>query len=677
MLKKFTQKMVSFLMIFMLMFNLFSPTITFAEGEDEKTVEERRNYEIKKEEEWDISENGDGSVIAEWTLEDRTLRISGEGKMKEYAPGNEKYEKYENLVKEIIIEDGVTNIGSYAFSDFINLESVTIPKSVTIIGWGAFDQCGNLKNVTIANGVTIINSCAFRRCTSLKNITIPNSVTKIAIGAFDSCTSLESIKIPNSVIDIVYNIFKGCSSLESIEVEKNNPNYMSEEGILYTKDKTKIIAYPAGKKETICEISDNVTSIGENAFYECNNLESIVIPNSVTHMDNYSFYQCNNLVNITMPEDIEMEEKSFYGIPGILYKTDNGRKEWDISKDEDGSVKAILTVSDKTLTITGTGETKTLNGSNEAVYNEYCSCVEKIVIGDEVKVIKKYLLCHFDNLKSVIMSENIKSIGYYSFYDCKSLEIIEIPASVTFIGDGTFSNCENLKNIKVAKNNQSYTDIDGVLYTKDETEIIKYPGGKNDTSYIIKDSVTSIRDYAFDECSNLESIIVPNSVEDIRFMSFSGVPYIICNINSYAHSYAESERVLYYLNLKSDVYTVVDSMIKHIKPNTNVENALKNIITVTTNRKVVNTKGQTLRDTEIIGTGMKLVLDDEKEYELSIIGDVDGDGIIGLKDLIKINRQRLGKNVLTGIYLESGDVNNDGEITLKDLVQINRARLGK
>ena len=172
---------------------------------------------------------------------------------------------------------------------------LTIPSkldgyTVTSIGNYAFSFCTLLTSITIPNNVTSIGVGAFRDCASLTSIAIPDSVTSIGGWAFINCALLTSMIIPNSVTSIGDEAFSGCSSLTSVDVAAGNPNYISENGVLFNKAKTELIQYPAGKLDTSYTIPNSVTSISEGAFEDCAALTSITIPDSVTSIDNYAFF---------------------------------------------------------------------------------------------------------------------------------------------------------------------------------------------------------------------------------------------------------------------------------------------------------------------------------------------------------------------------------------------------
>ncbi len=323
--------------------------------------------------------------------------------------------------------------------------ALTIPdtidgKKVTWIGYQAFMNCNRLTSITIPNSITGIASEAFRDCSSLTNITIPDSVISIGELAFCFCESLTNITIPDSVISIGYNAFYYCRSLTSINVSNNSKNYSSIDGVLFNKDKTQIISYSAGKKETSYIIPDSVTSIADYAFDNCTRLTSITIPEGVTIIGSSAFDNCIRLTSIAIPN----------GVTSIAY----------------------------------------------GAFNE-CRSLTNITIPDSVTY-----------------------IGAIAFYGCSSLTSITIPDSVTSVDKYAFVDCIGLTGINVSDNNKNYSSIDGVLFNKDKTEIIKYPAKKEGPNYDIPNSVTNIGTSAFYKCSSLTSITIPSGVTSIGNYTF-------------------------------------------------------------------------------------------------------------------------------------------------------------
>ena len=186
----------------------------------------------------------------------------------------------------------------------------TDTKVATVTG---YDSSNKPTDVVIPNtieyggknySVTTIGQWAFYSCISLASIDIPNSVTTIGESAFASCESLASIDIPNSVTTIGEQAFASCTSLASISVASDNPNYIGIDGVLFNKDKTMIVIYPAGKDGSVYTIPNSVTTIGEYAFAYCSSLASIDIPNSVTTIGKYAFAYCSSLASVNIPNSV-------------------------------------------------------------------------------------------------------------------------------------------------------------------------------------------------------------------------------------------------------------------------------------------------------------------------------------------------------------------------------------
>lgn len=261
-------------------------------------------------------------------------------------------------LESINIPNSIITIENMAFNSCESLTTITIPKSVINIGETTFIHCTNLgainvdylnpnycsvlgvlfnktkteliafpagksaTNYTIPNTVTRIGSWAFISCKSLSSITIPKSVASIGTRAFMLCSNLSSITIPNSVKSIEFIAFADCESLSSIIVDNTNQNYTSIDGVLFTKDKTILIEYPAGKSATDYAILNSVSRIETAAFYNCQKLKSISIPNSVTNIGDWAFYNCINLNKIHTYKFQPIDLTSYYWVFYAINKTE-------------------------------------------------------------------------------------------------------------------------------------------------------------------------------------------------------------------------------------------------------------------------------------------------------------------------------------------------------------------
>lgn len=236
------------------------------------------------------------SVIADltWDFENGVLTIRGEGDMPSYPnpiasamAGDDRrpypHGRYEVIA--VIIEEGITSIGSNAFYDCGEITSITIPDSVTRIESQAFEGCRSLTGITIPDGVTGIGYGAFCDCVSLTSITIPSSVTSIEGHMFDGCKGLTSITIPEGVTYIGDRAFAFCDSLAEITIPCSVTGIESE-------------AFTGCDSLTSITVPDGVTYIGSSAFWYCERLTSVSLPDSLTYLGGSAFGGCENLRDI-------------------------------------------------------------------------------------------------------------------------------------------------------------------------------------------------------------------------------------------------------------------------------------------------------------------------------------------------------------------------------------------
>ena len=279
----------------------------YAEENDFKFID--NDYEFEEENNL-IKERGTTGDYT-WVLyKDGTLTISDEATVDIYREYS-SWESLKQIIKTIIINDGVTCIKPYAFFRCYNLTSIIIPNSVSRIGDYAFEGCTSLTSITIPDSVTKIGNFAFGFCENLTSITIPNGVTSIGDYAFEGCTSLTSITIPDSVTKIGDSAFSCCTSLANITI----PNSVTSIGWYAFGECTNL---------TSITIPNSVTSIGMSAFGNCTNLTSVTIPNSVTSIGMSAFAGCKSLKSITIPSSVEsIGEKAFGYCKSIDYYNGN------------------------------------------------------------------------------------------------------------------------------------------------------------------------------------------------------------------------------------------------------------------------------------------------------------------------------------------------------------------
>ena len=466
-------------------------------------------------------------------------------------------------LRKIDMSENVTNIGNYAFASCWELKSIALPPDLTDLSDGVFQCCDSLCEITIPNNVTTIGRFAFQDCYSLKSInipsavvsiesdafdgcyflndkfinhstlnaiennywgatigdeeyegliikdkivigcrqnvisvTIPNHIIKIKTKAFNQCTKLKSVYIPNSVIDIDTDAFVSCHSLSDLKVDNSNTIYDSRNdcNAIIESSSNKLIL---GCMNTI--IPDNVTTIGSKAFRSCRKLSSILLPNSITTIEDSAFYECAALDSINIPENTTMIGQSAFSLcKSLQYVLWNAKKYNDFFNQYYSPFAYDIHVDG----------------------NSY---IKSFVFGEDVEHIPAYLCYGMNNLTTLTIPQNIKSIGEKAFVGCTSLSSIVWNAK----------NCQDC--FSISPFNESKNVISSFTFGNNVEHIpALLCRGMNSLSTIkIPNSVTSIGDYAFNDCNNLHHIYCyapePPIAEENVFTNYNVNLYVSCN----------------------------------------------------------------------------------------------------------------------------------------------------
>ena len=402
----------------------------------------------------------------EWAYDIKTqsLTIKGTEMIPNYTTTNPApWTPYAANIKSVMLNEGITAIGDYAFANMTSVIDVHLPKTLTTIGKNSFAGCTALEVVKLPRTLTGIGEAAFRGCSSLEEIEIPSGIKTIAPDTFSDCTSLESVVLNKGLETIDKRAFHNCSALKTIEL-------------------------PATLRE-----------IGEQAFYNCTALKGVTIKASPLAIRKDAFAGCSAINKVILDgvgEPDPIEEGNEYLTDHFVSATAQGTLPngvmWEVDRINgtlrffgegevvlDDAWKNELQYIDTVIFengITGLADNLFKNDAN----------VEYVIIADSVTSIgnSAFELCQ--NLKSVSMSQKLEKLGTKAFAGCRSLLSIALPDTLTVIPDSAFESCGALKGATLGK------------------------------------YVTSIGPKAFKNCTSLEEIVIPATVSTLSQGAFSG-----------------------------------------------------------------------------------------------------------------------------------------------------------
>lgn len=394
-------------------------------------------------------------------------------------------------LKEVVIEEGVTEIGVDAFSVCTSLETVTLPQSLQKIGEKAFSYCTSLKTINIPDSVNVIGPKAFFFCKSLTSIDIPEGITEIGYATFGYAENLATVNIPASVTRIGDFAFRNCGF-----TSMNVPATVKElgESAFSTCRSLENVTVPA---ETVSKkafyfcgalksvtLTDDVKTIGEEAFRECRSLESIEIPSSVTELGTCAFKNCFALKTAVIKggtvKGSLVTEATFYNCNALetLVISDNATL--------DASFKAAYSKSTLKTVEIGKGEI------GDSAFNG-CTSLTNVTLGDGVTKIGTNAFIRCTQISSITIGSRVSSIGKNAFNGCTALTNANIGSGA--IGANAFQDCSRLANVTLG---DGVTSIGANAFLRCEAL----------TSMNIGSSVKTIESYAFSGCSALEEVTI-------------------------------------------------------------------------------------------------------------------------------------------------------------------------
>ncbi len=439
-------------------------------------------------------------------------------------------------VSEIILPDSVTSIGSSAFKNCRSLTTMDL-KSVSDLGDSAFEGGTGLTSVTLSavktlgqsafknctelssadlGSVTSVGNMAFQGCAKLVSANVGRSVTAIGESAFSGCTLIDFYILPESVTSIGSSAFKDCRSISTIVIH----------------DSVQTIGSSAFQGCTSLEavtLSNNLSSIETDTFYGCSSLKSVAFPDALTSIGDHAFYGCRDLLDVYLPDSLgSIGASAFYGCSSLDYVN------------FPDSVSAIGNYCFYGCTNLGSLDLGAVTSVGDYAFSG-CTKLSSVDFGSLAATIGSYAFYGCTALKSATLG-SVMSLGDASFKDCTGLNDLSVPATIDCVGSAdkpVFSGCTNIKKIAFTGSGAWYQYGDSYAYAP--WQLSKYVL----SSVSVSDGVTSVGDYAFEDCSNLQNVTLGKSLASLGKSVFKGCTALISIQVSGNSRYSSSEGILF------------------------------------------------------------------------------------------------------------------------------------
>ncbi|MGN0458732.1 MAG: leucine-rich repeat protein [Eubacterium sp.] len=410
---------------------------------------------------------------------DKTLYITGYGDMYDWGTQENPYPPYwSNQVyfNNVVISEGITSIGTYAFFSCDGIFDISFPNSIRKIGDKSFYHCYNLKINSLPSDLQEIGYGAFLYCYGIEDLVLPNKLKEVTAAAFSGCKNLSNITIPYGVTSIGDSAFEGCESLSNITI----PDSVTSIGNSAFRE----LYNCTGGLENIT-ISNNVTNIGDYAFFNCKKITELDLPNDLKCIGESAFAGCENLENIIIPNGVEsIGDSAFNGCISLE--------------------KIVLSKCNISM-------------------DEFYGCVNlsNIVIPEGVNSIGSSAFYGCTSLEYITIPNSVTSIGGDAFEKCENLTTIEFGKDLDEFPYWAFYRCTKLRNIIIDNNNENYYSDGSIVFSKDKTILIFYSEGNKQDSYSVPNGIEEIERMAFAYCESLQNIVLPNSINQVESSAFS------------------------------------------------------------------------------------------------------------------------------------------------------------
>ena len=478
-------------------------------------------------------DSGSCGENATWTLDDNgTLTISGTGNMDSWYY-NSPWSGYKTAIKKVVVENGITSIGNYAFYQCANIESVIIPDGITSVGDWAFYYCSSLKSINFPESVTTIGWYTFGYCTSLTNVTVTDSITSVDGYAFSECPitkitiaegtqsvteamkiaakTVKEIVIPNTVTSIENFAFSGCAVLDQLSIP-SGVTYIGQSAFSGCRSITKITipnGIPAIYYNTFAgctslksiTIPGNVQWIAHRAFEGCTALTDVVISDGVTKLNENAFSGCTSLQNISIPDSVTVVDKDvFTSCTSLKYNV------YDNAKYLGNTANPYVVLV-------------------ESVTDDIASCN----ISSKTNVVYANAFSGCGSLTNVTIPDSVASIGTYAFSNCSSLSTIKFGKGLTNVAAAAFNGCDNLNDVYITDPNAwCGVTFETDYWSSGDSNPMQYANrlhildakGQEVSDLVLSTTVKVVPQYAFKGCTTIKTLTIPNNVTSIGNYAF-------------------------------------------------------------------------------------------------------------------------------------------------------------